>query len=151
MICDHPECTGRHSNNVPVAERCPGAVERKRRNENAKYAANLQWKESRLARKRKTGVRRLRPSDYAECCREGGKKCQQHRQWTDFIYEASRAPLPNLYSNGLGEIDDGYTGGYSVRRDPDALFVDSAEDRMQERAIAAWLKSTSNQEEPWAS
>jgi hypothetical protein len=37
MICDHPNCTGRHSASLPKALMCPKAYARK-------LAGNLQWK-----------------------------------------------------------------------------------------------------------
>lgn len=30
MICDHPQCTGKHNNNSPETDRCPAVSERKR-------------------------------------------------------------------------------------------------------------------------
>lgn len=70
------------------------------------------------------------------CAANGGRQCEQHKQWARFRYDNQCTPPP------VKGLPDWYGGsGYQVRCS-DSFYPDNAEDRAQERAIEKWLKAS---------
>lgn len=123
MICDHPQCTGKHKTTLRKAEMCPAAWQR------WLAAKRVRWHQVQPPKPRR---------EYPPCCQDaGGRQCPQHAQWV-------RA-RNNRYGTSPREVtaDGEFMGtGFSVRRNPDAYWPGDEEDRAQEKAIGEWLSSS---------